>query len=277
MRSLVRRKAGSILNLKKDDWYDFDGPRVVAYGVGTDSTAMLIEMVRRKLRVDLILFADVGGEKPHTYAFLPVFDRWLRSHGYPGVTVVEYFTRERRRLTLEQECLERGTLPSLAFGWKSCSLKHKVAPQDKFINHWLPARQAWQDGKKVTKFIGFDCTEGRRCTYGGASPDQKKFIYRYPLIDWGLTRSDCIDIIEKEGLPQPGKSACFFCPAMKKPEIVELAINHPDLFERAIEMEERAQPRLTKVKGLGRRYSWKEFADGNEDIPIRSRVTRNQG
>ena len=45
-------------------------PLVIAFGGGTDSTAMLIEMERRGVRPDLIQFADTGNrdaEKPkHT-------------------------------------------------------------------------------------------------------------------------------------------------------------------------------------------------------------------
>ena len=43
-----------------------DCPLAVAYGSGVDSTAMLIEFVRRGILPDLILFADTGGEKPKT-------------------------------------------------------------------------------------------------------------------------------------------------------------------------------------------------------------------
>ena len=43
-----------------------DCPLVVAYGLGVDSTAMLIEFVCRGIRPDSILFADTGSEKPET-------------------------------------------------------------------------------------------------------------------------------------------------------------------------------------------------------------------
>lgn len=42
---------------------------VVGYGGGTDSTAMLIGLWKNHIPVDLILFADPGGEQPHTYAY----------------------------------------------------------------------------------------------------------------------------------------------------------------------------------------------------------------
>ena len=47
---------------------------VVAYGGGTNSTAMLIGMCRKKIPVDLILFADPGCEQPYTYDYLPIYE-----------------------------------------------------------------------------------------------------------------------------------------------------------------------------------------------------------
>ena len=55
-----------------------DCPLVVAYGLGVNSTAMLIEFVKREITPDMILFADTGGEKPETYAYLPVIQDYLK-------------------------------------------------------------------------------------------------------------------------------------------------------------------------------------------------------
>ena len=51
---------------------------IVGYGGGTDSTAMLVGLWQHHVPVDLILFADPGGEQPHTYHYLQIMDRWLR-------------------------------------------------------------------------------------------------------------------------------------------------------------------------------------------------------
>ena len=53
-----------------------------------------------------------------------------------SLTRVYKTTRDGKRLTLEQECLQSGTLPSIAYGFKRCSLKHKIGPQEKFCNHY---------------------------------------------------------------------------------------------------------------------------------------------
>jgi 3'-phosphoadenosine 5'-phosphosulfate sulfotransferase (PAPS reductase)/FAD synthetase len=94
-------------------------PLVVAYGLGVDSTAMLIEFAYRGIRPDLILFADTGGEKPETYAYLPVIQDYLAHVGFPAVVTVRYVPTRAVYDTLEEQCLHTGTLPSLAYGGKS--------------------------------------------------------------------------------------------------------------------------------------------------------------
>src|SRR5207245_721355 len=114
-----------------------DKPMFVAYGGGTNSTALLVGLAEREQRPDLILFADTGGEKPETYAHLNTMNEWLVTRGFPLITVVH---KSSKYASLEDECLTRKTLPSLAFGWRSCSDKWKQEPQRKFLNHWEPAR-----------------------------------------------------------------------------------------------------------------------------------------
>ena len=232
---------------------------MVSYGGGANSTALLIGLHQHRIPVDLILFADTGAEHPHTYAYLDVMDDWLKSHGMPPITRVYKTTRDGKRLTLEDECLQSCSLPSIAYGFKRCSLKHKIGPQEKFCNHYSPCQKAWAAGKRVVKFIGYDAGEGYRSdkVLLGDLAD-RKYSKWYPLMEWGWTRDDCIRQIEAAGLPQPGKSSCFFCPSMKPDEITALREQHPDLFRRALALEDNARQNLKTVKGLGRNYSWRE-------------------
>ena len=166
---------------------------IVSYGGGANSTALLVGLQKHRIPVDLILFADTGGEHPHTYAYLDVMDRWLESHGMPKIMRVYKTTKDGRRLTLEDECLQSGTLPSIAYGFKRCSLKHKIGPQEKFCNNYPPCREVWSSGKKVVKFIGYDAGEQYRSDKvllrDLADPKYSKW---YPLMEWGWNREDCI-------------------------------------------------------------------------------------
>jgi hypothetical protein len=234
---------------------------IVSYGGGTDSTALLIEMVNRgEPAPHAILFADTGGEHPHTYAFLAIFSDWLEAHGYPRITIIK---KGGRDITLEQDCLEKNTLPAVAFGWKTCSQRFKVQPQEKWMNNDVACQAQWIVGRRVTNIIGMEYGEERR-----VRPNDEKYIKRYPLIEWKIDREACIEIIKAAGLPLPGKSSCFFCPNMKKPEIEALGKLYPDLLQRALDMEARALPHLETVKGLGRRFAWRDVVEGRPTPPV---------
>lgn len=237
---------------------------VLAYGGGTNSTAMLIGLRNRGVYIDLIMFADTGGERPETYDYVfNVMNPWLIKNGYPKITPVYYNDKNGNRMTLEDECLKSHTLPSLAYGFKKCSLKHKKAPQDKYCNNYQPCKDVWANGDKVNKYIGYDADEYQRRQNAIVSDIQdKKYKYIYPMVDeWEWDRDKCIDVIVNEGLPVPGKSSCFFCPAMKKNEIRQLYGKHRDLYDRAIAIEDNAQDYLISVAGLGRNWSWRDFVE----------------
>lgn len=260
-------------------------PLVVAYGVGVDSTAMLVAMYRRGIRPDLILFADTKAERPETYAYLPIINAWLKRVGFPPVTVVSYEPKRAPYDSLEGKCLANETLPSLAFGKHSCSIVFKASPQDKFVARWAPALEAWAAGHRVRKAIGYDdsaqdCRRREKADRAVAKKaaagdlDADRYAYWYALQEWGIDRLECLRLIAAAGLPLPMKSACFFCPAAKKSEIVWLRDTHPMLFKRALAIEAGARDGkhgLNTVKGLGRNFAWSELAhadaDAVEDLP----------
>jgi len=230
-------------------------PLVVAYGMGVDSTAMLVGMHARGIRPDLILFADTGSEKPETYAYLPVINAWLRSVGFPEVEVVRYVPQRFKNgayATLHDNCLVNETLPSITFGRKSCSLKWKRAPQDARVRRWEPAKAAWAAGLKVTKAIGYDNgpIDSKRAW---KVTDDAEYHYIYPLRDWGWNREECERQIAAAGLPVPMKSACFMCASSKPAEIDWLVENHPELAAVIVDMEKRFAPHSRGVEGLWRR------------------------
>lgn len=159
---------------------------VVSFGGGTNSSAMLIGLVERKIQVDLILFADTGGEKPETYEHIKNFNRWLEAHDYPTITCVIQVNKLGEEITLEQDCLRLGQMPSLVYGFKQCSNKFKIYPQEKFCNNWLAAKDTWKEGGKVTKMIGYDADE-----YHRIKPyHNDKYDVIYPLVDWGWGREE---------------------------------------------------------------------------------------
>jgi hypothetical protein len=235
---------------------------VLSFGGGVNSTAMLAGILERndaQLIPALILFADTGGEKPETYAHLELMSAWVTKHlGLSaGITVVR-----EERFTLEQECLSAKTLPSIVTAMRSCSDKFKIRPQNRFMSKWKPALDAWDAGHKVTKLVGFDAGEPWRAK----DYSDHKYTVRFPLIEWGWGRDECIAAIERAAIPVPPKSSCFFCPEMREQEIVELERDHPDLLDRALAIERNAKAgKLVRIAGLARTHSWEQVINFHRD------------
>lgn len=220
---------------------------LVSYGAGVNSTAILVGMYQREIMPDLILFADTGGERPHTYDYIDMFSEWLADRGMPKITIVK---KGGIQETLEENLLRMNHLPALAYGYKQCSLKYKIQPQNKYCNNHAGCKEVWNSGYRVHKYIGYDIGESHRIK----NYDDEKYLVKYPLVSWGWDRDKCIDVICKAYLPQPGKSSCFFCPAMKPTEIKQMNQIYPDLVKRAIAIEENAK--TDAVVGLGRSFKW---------------------
>lgn len=255
-------------------------PKVVSYGMGVDSTAVLVLLRRSGIRPDLILFADTGGERPTTYAYLAIITEYLKAVGFPPVTVVKYRPKRAEYDTLEANCLAKGMLPSIAYGGHKhgCSLKFKVEVMNRYVANWAVAREAWRSGRRVVRIIGYDDSDAdtkRRVRFeekdlqaatqraekaskvapsakrrGWMPPQHERYTYLYPLQTVHWDREKCITEIEREGLLPPPKSACFFCPSTRPHEIIELVVDFPELAWRVIELEQRAAGKLDVIDGL---------------------------
>lgn len=242
-------------------------PVVVGFGGGLNSTGLIVGWHERGLSLDLVLFADTGGERPGTYRHVEAFSRWMEARGLPPVTVVRTARRDGTPVgTLEDECLRNGQLPSLAYGFKKCSEKFKVRAQDQYYRAWPVAQKVRAAGGRLLKLIGYDADERRRADKADTlcEPWIEK---RYPLIEWRWGREECAEACARAGFSDVPKSSCFFCPASTVHEIRALRREHPDLFARALAMEANAAPKLDTVVGLGRRFAWSSL-DRQRELPM---------
>lgn len=286
----------------------------VCFGSGVDSTAMLVALRAADIRPDVITFADTGGEKPETIAHIDRINAILHAWGWPMIDVCRKITLASTGYAdLYGNCLSNETLPSLAFGMKSCSIKWKQAPQDQFLKgaksgpNARPPHALWVStqaaGVRIVKLIGYDCGRADMRRSKGPKPSDADFDYVYPLQLVRWTRRDCVRAITATlGADMvPIKSACFFCPASKQWELYWLAANHPELLERALLMERNALtgrhsrfdavefgatwdelvrsadrfPSTSTTVGLGRSFAWNQWARVNKIVDEDFRVKRD--
>lgn len=287
----------------------------LCFGAGVDSTAMMVALRDAGIRPDVITFANTGGEKPETLDHVAKMNDVLSSWGWPLVDEVRKVPQASTGYAdLYGNCLSNVTLPSLAYGRKSCSEKWKRVPQDQFIKGVTRGEAkrrphpVWEEaqarGTKIVKLIGYDCGKADLRRSASLAEADDDFDYAYPLQLIGWTRGDCVAAITKTLGPGmvPIKSACFFCPASKQWELYWLAGHHPALLEAALHMERTAlmgrhsrfdegvfgaswamlvtspaafQSSKTCI-GLGRSFSWNHWARSNGVVDESWRVFRQK-
>lgn len=218
--------------------------RFISYGGGVQSTAMIVLVAQGKIPpITAALYSNVGDDSEH-----PATNKYVREVMIPwaaerGVTVLELkrTLRDGSTQTLWQRMMDHDgpglREPIPIYGWsgapmsRSCTADHKIKVVGKYIKSVVPKAEL-----PVEVFIGISVDEIERAGRGKNESWEER---KYPLLDLGLRRSDCVNVIKDAGLPVPPKSSCFFCPFHSLQVWSELRRDEPELFEKAAQLEDK--------------------------------------
>jgi hypothetical protein len=207
---------------------------VFSCGGGVQSTACLVLAAQGKIPYRTFVFANVGdkAESPDTIRYITeVLKPYAAAHGIEWVDV-----QRRRRDGSAVDLLEQLYRPIRSIdipvrmsngspGNRNCTVEFKIKPIAKWIKHNAP-------GCTLGKGISTD--EPHRAT---PSRESDGYISAYPLIELGISRSDCLRIVREADLPQPPKSSCWFCPYKTTDQWITMRREKPDLFAATAELE----------------------------------------
>lgn len=236
-----------------------------SFGGGVQSTAALVLAAQGKLpatdesyRWDVFLFANVGerAEHPATLAYVREYSiPYAEKH---GIELVELHKLRRDGtkddLIARIERSERSLplpirMSNGAPGNRTCTADFKI----KVIEKELKKRGATKADPALVG-IGISMDEIQRARYWGeVDPRTPTQILEYPLLRLNLRRRDALKVIADSGLPQPPRSACWFCPFHSLDEWRTLRREHPDLFDKSVALERLLNERRDK---LGRDHVW---------------------
>lgn len=214
--------------------------KVFSFGGGVQSVAALVLAARGDIDYRLFLFSNVGAdsENPKT---LEYFKKYARPYAYKH----GLFLHELRRQTQqgrEETLLQWLTKPESktigipvrmangAPGNRSCTAMFKI----RVIAKWLREHGATPEEPSVVG-LGISLDEFQRMRN---SSGYAYYTNAYPLIDLRMTREDCVNLIKNAGLPIPPKSSCWFCPFHKLSEWQEMRENHPQIYAKAVALEQ---------------------------------------
>jgi len=147
---------------------------------------------------------------------------YKHTYGQPE-TLLQYIARRRRQLVLPMR------LKSGAACNRTCTYMFKIRVIGSF-----EVKRGARRTRPAVNGLGISTDEVHRCRTHSPVPWQ---VLEYPLIDRGLDRTACAQIVADAGLPVPGKSSCWFCPFHRHGEWVALRRQRPDLWARALWLE----------------------------------------
>ena len=202
---------------------------------GKDSSAMAVYL-RDKVPDMEYFFCDTGAELPETYEFLDKLEVVL------GKKIERLNARKGFDHWFE---VYRGTLPSPQMRW--CTTKMKIEP----IEDWVGT-------ENVISYIAIRADEASRTGYVST---KKNIESRFPFIEDGIDHGGVMRILNEAGIGLPAyyewrtRSGCYFCFFQRKAEWVGLAERHPDLFEKAVAIEQK----IMKDAGAEGDKSFNEF------------------
>ncbi len=227
---------------------------------GKDSSALAIYM-RDKVPDMEYFFCDTGAELPETYAYLAKLEVVL------GKPIAKLNSTRSFDHYFE---LFRGTLPSPQMRW--CTSLLKIKPLEDWIGE-----------DEVTSYVAIRADEKNRTGYVSTKPNIKTV---FPFVEDDIDHTGVIKILEDAGTNLPDyykwrtRSGCYFCFFQRKAEWVGLADNHPDLFKRAVAIEQK----ILKDAGVsgdanfessgmkGRQYTWSEGETLSELLDRRDEI-----
>lgn len=163
---------------------------------------------------DAAIFSDTQWEPRHVYTWLEWLEKQLP---FPVYRVTKGNLRED---AIRKQNSTGGRYASIPWyiispdgakqmGRRQCTREYKIEPLVKEKRRLLgyPARARIPAESCIT-WIGISTDEASRM-----KPSQEKWNQnRWPLIEAGMSRNDCLRWMEKNGFPTPPKSSCIGCP-----------------------------------------------------------------
>ena len=215
---------------------------VLGISGGKDSAALAIYIkeqhpdVHEKVEY---FFTDTGAELDEVYDFLAKLEAYL------GKEIIRLSSGKPFEHWLK---VHNEYLPSPQQRW--CTRMMKIKPFEAFVGD-----------DPVISYVGIRADENRE-GYISQKPTIKAV---FPFVEDGLVRDDIFQMLEDTvGIPEyykwRSRSGCYFCFFQQQKEWLGLKRNHPALFEKAKEFENKVRTKFDWKEGEvefgGHGYTW---------------------
>jgi hypothetical protein len=222
---------------------------VLNLGAGVQSSCLALMAAKGEIgpMPDFAVFADTQAEPTNVYTWLD----WLETQlPFPIYRVTKgNLTKEILKIRVKEKSIYSdkpmtylklnipvyGVTPNgelrNAMG-RACTYDYKVIPILKEIRKRCEIKHG-QKETTVTQWLGISYDEMQRMKL----PSNPWTQHRWPLIEKRMTRAHCKEWMQKNGYPEPPRSACYYCPFHSDDEWRRLKKDDPVHFQKAVEFD----------------------------------------
>jgi len=213
--------------------------KIISLGWGLQSWTMAAMVAMGELQpIDVALHADTTWERQATYEFAEQMTTWLEQRGVRVVTVV---SNRHGQIKNEWEGTFIPAFTRKAGGEvagvlrRQCTGSWKIQPMRWWIRQEMERRSLRVEPGVIEQWLGITIDEIQRAK----DSDVKYIKHRFPLLEAGMSRADCLGWLEKNNLPIPVKSSCTFCPFHSRGAWEEMKRQGGEDWEQAVDVDHR--------------------------------------
>jgi len=231
----------------------------LSWGKGLQSTCLGVLSTLGVLpKVDGIISADTQWEHSYTDEIEKFYTTWFIDKGVPVYKTTAGNIQEMPFGRLDIPFFTDKTGAPLR---RQCTSMYKIIPIRRKIRELIGVNATGKGRTRkglVKLWLGITTDEAERM----ADSSVNYITNEYPLVDIGMSRTDCIRVFKDLNLPVPRKSSCVCCPYQGAESWLDLKTNFPIEWNQAVEFDEkfRNSPEEMKLRGYEcKLYLWKKL------------------
>lgn len=262
---------------------------IISLGAGVQSSTMALMAAHGEItpRPTAAVFADTQAEPASVMRWLDVLEGLINAapFHFPIIRVTRgNLTAESLKIVPFKKEPHRHWVKSLIPAFienkdgtrgimgRQCTFSYKVEQLEKATRRLAGVKRG-QKTIGAIQWIGISLDEAHRM-----KPARKPWVeHRWPLIDLGMKRHDCLRWMERNGYPKPPRSACVYCPFHSDSEWRRLKDEEPKEFARSVQFERDLQ----KAKSQSDNQKGKPFLHNSlkplGEIDFSTDIERGQG
>ena len=223
---------------------------IVSFSGGKDSTAMLLMMIEKGIKVDRVICIDTTKEFPQMYEHIKKVQEIIEPLKIETLKFDFDYYFSKHIKTKGKNKGKKG------YGWPCFSMRWCTGEKKNCIRLFMKQF----NNSEVINFQGIAYDEKERTTRNKFLP----YKVQYPLVDWQITEKQALEYCYSKGLDWDGlyekfyRVSCWCCPLSRIGELRILYNDFPELWKELEEMDKKTFRKFRSdysVKDLSNKFA----------------------